>query len=127
MREEPRRCSSRSSRPPPDDRGAPLGWTMSFVYDAVNDVVTASFTDVVLVNSADVLRWQREVEAQFARFGGRKVDLLIDLAGLVVKPGASRTFGKSRAMVLSKYTTRSYRFNGDAQTRTSVFTSSVIE
>jgi len=99
---------------------------MSFTYDAQNDVVTASFTDVVLANSADVLRWQREVEGHFAKFG-RKVDLLIDLAGLMVKPGASRTFGKCRASVLSRFTLRSFRFNGDTSTRTSVFTSSVIE
>ena len=101
-------------------------WKMTFTQDTEHDVVTATFTDVVLNTPADVSRWRREVEHLLGRYG-KKVDLLVNLDGLVVKPGASRSFGRERSDVLAKYTTRSFRYGGDAQSRTSIFTSSVID
>ncbi|MBZ4399324.1 hypothetical protein OWM54_22015 [Myxococcus sp. MISCRS1] len=104
-----------------------MAWSMSFDYDAPNDVVTANFTDCVLVNEEDVLRWRREVEVHLARYAGSgKVDLLINLDGLVVKFTAGRVFGKERREVLERYTHRSYRFGGDEMTRMFVLTSGAI-
>lgn len=101
-------------------------WKMSFAHDPLHDVVTATFTDCVLTTPADVARWRREVEQELGRFG-KKIDLLINLDGLVVKPGASRSFGRERREVLAKYTIRSFRYGGDTQSRTSIFTSAVID
>ncbi|MCP3166134.1 hypothetical protein [Myxococcus qinghaiensis] len=104
-----------------------MAWNMSFEYDAENDVVTAYFTDCVLVNEEDVLRWRREVEAHLARYAGSgKVDLLINLDGLVVKFTAGRVFGKERREVLERFTHRSYRFGGDDMTQMFVLTSGAI-
>ena len=61
-----------------------MAWSMRFEYDAQHDVVTAHFTDCILTNEADVLRWRREVEEHLSKYPG-KVDLLINLDGLVVK------------------------------------------
>lgn len=102
-----------------------MSWSMFFDYDGKHDVVTATFKDVVLNTAEDVERWRRDVEDRFAKFG-RKVDLLIDLSGLVVKFGAGRVFGQVRSEVLARNTRRSFRFGGDATTRTFVNTSGMI-
>lgn len=102
-----------------------MAWSMTFDYDAQSDVVTAHFTDCVLANEEDVYRWRREVEGHLSKYPG-KVDLLIDLDGLVVKLTAGRIFGKERREVLERYTHRSYRFGGDEVTRMFVLTSGAI-
>lgn len=102
-----------------------MAWSMSFDHDAQNDVVTASFTDCILASDEDVYRWKRDVEAQFAKFKGR-VDLLINLDGLVVRHTAGRTFGKERREVLERNTHRSFRYGGDEMTRMFVTTSGAI-
>ncbi|HLM73406.1 MAG TPA: hypothetical protein VK459_11960, partial [Polyangiaceae bacterium] len=84
-----------------------------------------AFRDVILENDDDVLCWRREVERRFQRYG-RPVDLIINLEGLIVKPSAARSFGAHRAEVLAENTRVSYRFNGNPQTRTSIYTSAVI-
>lgn len=89
------------------------------------DVVEATFTGCEIRTPADVAKWRADVEKHLERFG-KKVDLLIALDGLVVRPAAARLFGEYRSEVLRRYTRRSYRYGGDSATRTSVFTSSVL-
>jgi hypothetical protein len=98
---------------------------MSFDYDDVHDVVTANFEDCILNNSLDVARWRTEVEGYLSRYPS-KVDLLINLNGLVVKYTAGRVFGRERTEVLARYTKRSFRFGGDEMTKMFVSTSGVI-
>lgn len=96
-----------------------MTWTIRFFHDRVYDIVEAKFANVVLENSTDVLRWRREVEQQLAAFG-RRVDLLIDLDGLVVRPSASQFFGEQRAQVLMRFAIRSFRYNGSQNTLSSI-------
>lgn len=102
-----------------------MAWRMSFDYDEVHDVVTASFEDCILNNSMDVARWRTEVEGHLSRYPS-KVDLLINLDGLVVKYTAGRIFGRERAEVLGRFTKRSFRFGGDEMTKMFVATSGAI-
>jgi hypothetical protein len=102
-----------------------MAWRMSFDYDEVHDVVTATFEDCILNNSLDVARWRTEVEGFLSRYPS-KVDLLINLDGLVVKYTAGRVFGRERSEVLSRYTRRSFRFGGDEMTKMFVSTSGAI-
>ena len=102
-----------------------MAWKMSFDYDEKHDVVTATFQDCILNNALDVARWRTEVEGFLSRYPS-KVDLLINLDGLVVKYTAGRVFGRERTAVLSRYTLRSFRFGGDEMTRMFVSTSGVI-
>ncbi|MFB1485215.1 hypothetical protein [Corallococcus sp. RDP092CA] len=102
-----------------------MAWGMSFERDVENDVVTATFTDCILVTDEDVQRWRRDVEAQFAKFNGR-VDLLINLDGLIVRHTAGRTFGKVRREVLERNTHRSFRYGGDETTLVFINTSGAI-
>lgn len=97
---------------------------LRFTLDPEHGFVEASFRDYVLRTEADVLAWRAIVEREFARFG-RKVDLLINLDGLVVKPSAARAFGVNRAAVLAQFTTHSVRYGGDLSTKTTVFTTAV--
>lgn len=101
------------------------GWRIEFHHDVVNDVVTAYFENCILETAEDAVRWQSEVEESLARFG-RKVDLLINLDGLNVRFAAGRAFGKARAEVLAKFAIHSFRYGGDATTRTFVSTSGMI-
>ena len=102
-----------------------MAWSMTIDSDEPTDVDTANFTDCLLTNEADVMRWRREVEEHLSKYPG-KVDLLINLDGLVVKFTAGRIFGKERREVLERYTHRSYRFGGDEMTRMFVLTSGAI-
>lgn len=102
-----------------------MPWLMRFEYDAAIDAVNASFTDCVLATGKDVERWEREVKARLATFG-RRVDLLIDMSGLVVKATASVAFGEARTRVLSTFAIHSFRYGADRTTRISVLTSSAI-
>jgi hypothetical protein len=102
-----------------------MAWKMTFDYDSVHDVVTASFQDCILNNSLDVARWRTEVEGFLSRYPS-KVDLLINLDGLVVKYTAGRIFGRERAEVLARFTKRSFRFGGDEMTKMFVSTSGTI-
>ena len=102
-----------------------MAWKMSFDYDEQHDVVTATFEDCILNNSLDVARWRTEVEGYLSKYPS-KVDLLINLDGLVVKYTAGRVFGRERTEVLSRYTLRSFRFGGDEMTKMFVSTSGVI-
>lgn len=102
-----------------------MAWRMSFDYDDVHDVVTANFEDCILNNSLDVARWRTEVEGHLSRYPA-KVDLLINLDGLVVKYTAGRVFGRERTQVLARYTKRSFRFGGDEMTKMFVSTSGAI-
>jgi hypothetical protein len=102
-----------------------MAWKISFDYDEQLDVVTATFEDCVLNNSLDVARWRTEVESHLSKFPA-KVDLLIDLTGLVVKYTAGRVFGRERSEVLMRYTRRSFRYGGDEMTKMFVSTSGVI-
>ncbi len=102
-----------------------MAWKISFDYDEAHDVVTATFQDCILNNSLDVARWRTEVEGHLSRYPS-KVDLLINLDGLVVKYTAGRVFGRERSQVLSRFTRRSFRYGGDEMTKMFVSTSGVI-
>lgn len=102
-----------------------MPWKMSFDYDEAFDVVTATFEDCTLNNALDVARWRTEVEGYLSKYPS-KVDLLINLDGLVVKYTAGRVFGRERTAVLARYTRRSFRFGGDEMTKMFVSTSGVI-
>lgn len=103
-------------------------WWMRFTRiqtGGVPPLVEAKFRDVYLRDPEDVDEWARRVDIELQRFGG-KVDLLIDLEGLHVHPGASRHFGFVRANVLAKHARRSVRYGPDRWTATSVNTSRVL-
>lgn len=101
-------------------------WKIDFIHHEDIDIVEATFDAVHLEDRSDVAEWERRVRALFETYG-RKVDLLIDLGGLSVKPSISRAFGRARAAVLSDFALRSFRFGADAWTATSVSLTAVLD
>jgi hypothetical protein len=82
---------------------------------------------IVLEDETDVRTWSDEVDREFSALGiGRRVPLLIDLAGLQVRPKASVAFGRARSDLLAKFTTTSVRYGADAWTKVSIETSRVL-
>ena len=104
---------------------APKPWRIWFEHDVAHDALIAHFESVILVTAADAARWRAEVSQRLASYG-RKVDLIINLEGLVVKVGAGSAFGRERAAVLQEFTRHSYRYGGDQLTRSFVNTSGMI-
>ena len=102
-----------------------MPWSMRFDYDVTIDAVHASFTDCVLSTAADVTRWEREVSLRLSTFS-RRVDLIIDMSGLLVRPAVSALFGKARSRVLGTYSIHSFRYGADRATSISVLTSAAI-
>lgn len=95
---------------------------LRFLHDAALDVVE-SFSDQIVLNSAaDVDEWASHVSEALAQYG-KKVWLLINLDGLVVRPTASASFGKRRAEVLQRFACASVRYGGDPWTLVSITTS----
>lgn len=95
---------------------------MRFLHDSALDVVESISDQVVLNSPADVDEWATHVSDALAGFG-KKVWLLINLDGLVVRPTASAAFGKRRAEVLQRFARASVRYGGDPWTLVSISTS----
>jgi hypothetical protein len=101
-------------------------------YDFTHDVVTLSYTSLVLESDADAAWFEQQCEAFWKRFhGGRpnqpRKDLLVDMRGIVVKPAAAAAWNAVRAKMAAKYIAKTYRFNGfDRRTVTAVHLGQVL-
>ncbi|WP_394837311.1 hypothetical protein LVJ94_10430 [Pendulispora rubella] len=104
-----------------------MAWTVTLRYVPEHDFVLTSYDDVILRDQRDATRWRREVSAQFRQIGRIPVDVIIDLRGLVVKPSGARAYGENRVILIKEFCRRTYRFGGDLNTRTSVYTSAVLD
>ncbi|MCS6857088.1 MAG: hypothetical protein NZM37_05205 [Sandaracinaceae bacterium] len=100
-------------------------WKITFRYHPLYDIVEASFENCILQSIEDVHAWEKEVSTRLGAFG-KRVDLLIDLSGLVVKAKAGPAFGQARARVLKRFVNHSTRYHGDPTTKTAVLTSAVL-
>jgi len=104
-----------------------MAWTVTLRYVQEHDFVLTSYVDVVLQDARDGFRWRREVSAQFRQIDRIPVDVIIDLRGLFVKPSAGTAYGENRAIIIERFCRRTYRFGGDLPTRTSVYTTAVLQ
>ena len=95
-------------------------------YDAAIDVATMTFKNVVVVTPDDALKIRDLAVPQLVALG-KRVDLLIDLTDFVVRPSGMRAYGEMRAKLLADHTLSSFRYGGDAQTKSSVFTTAVLD
>jgi hypothetical protein len=103
-----------------------MSWSIRHRYDKTGDFMHVEFKDVVLATPADVDRWRAEVE-EFYKPIGRKLNVLINLDGLALKPSAASAFARARAYINGKYHVRVYRYSGNVQTRTTLLTGAVHE
>ncbi len=100
-------------------------------FDAVYDVVTLSYVDIVLEKLEDVAWFEQECEQFWRKFndglsGQARKDLLVDMSGIVVKPAVATAWNATRARMAEKYIAKTYRFGGDRQTVTAVHLGQVL-
>jgi hypothetical protein len=56
----------------------------------------------------------------------RKVDIIVDLGEMVVKPAAARAYDRVRQRMFAAYAKRAYRYAGSSLVRTKILTSSTL-
>lgn len=97
---------------------------IEFQYDKANDIVIAT-ADWHVKTPADVETWAAQYTSYFARFAGRKVDVIFVLHEFRVDARVGAVWGESRAEIVRTHTRYSYRvgFHGAAKTYT--FTSGI--
>ncbi len=97
---------------------------IDFHYDEKNDIVVAT-PHWHLKTEADVSAWSRDYQKYFARFGGRKVDVVFDLQHFTVDPRIGTAWGEARSHMINSYTRYSYRVSTQGSTGLFAFTSGV--
>ncbi len=94
-------------------------------YDEALDFAHIQYLPVVLEKPADVLGFAGEIDAVMSKLG-RKVDIIIDLGELVVRPAAMAKYDEERLRMFGAYARRAYRYRGSSLVRTRILTSSTI-
>ncbi len=95
---------------------------ISFQYRALYVVI--AHVEYSLETEADVVAWSREYEAYFTQWFRRKVDLILELSQFHFSPKVAQSFAHHRALVLSRFTVRSYRVRQNVRERTFMYTTS---
>ena len=94
-------------------------------YVKEHDCLLLTYGEIGLRTPADVAVLREELTPKLAGFR-RRMELVINFGGLVVKPAAARAFAELRARLVERFILRIYRFGGTAAIRTAVHTSAVI-
>lgn len=94
-------------------------------YDDALDFAHIEYLPVVLEKPADVAAFASEIDAVMSKLG-RKVDIIVDLGELVVKPAAVAKYDEERLRMFGAYAKRAYRYHGSALVRTRILTSSTL-
>jgi hypothetical protein len=94
-------------------------------YDRAQDYVLIRYRAVVLATDSEVAAFAAEIDAPMRELG-RKVDILVDLGDLAVKPAAARAYDEVRQRMIRDYANRAYRYSGSTLVRTKILTSSTL-
>ncbi len=95
------------------------------LYDEARDFVLIEYRPVTLATREDVEAFAFEIEVELSKLA-RKVDIIVNLGQLVVKPTAVVAYDEARQRMISLYALRAYRFSGSTLVRTRILTSSAI-
>lgn len=94
-------------------------------YDSVHAIAHIEYHPVVLESAADARAFAREIDRAMSKLG-KKVDIIVNLGELVVKPAAVATYDEERQRMFAAYALRAYRYGGSALVRTRILTSSTL-
>jgi hypothetical protein len=108
------------------------GGRLLHLYDATDDVVTLSYSNLVLEGPGDVEWFEQQCVAFWCDFHGSPIppvrkDLLVDMGGIVVKPAVAAAWNAARGRMADNYLAKTYRFGGDHRTQTAVHLGQVLQ
>lgn len=100
---------------------------VTVTYDSKLDFAHVRYLRGTLQTEQDVEEFARQIDSQLRSLvGQRKVDIIIDLGALTVKPSMAQAYDAARLQLRDKLARRAYRYGGNAVVRTKIFTSSTI-
>lgn len=94
-------------------------------YDAANEFAHIQYLPAVLETRADVAAFAAEIDREMGKIG-KKVDVIVDLGELVVRPTAVELYDVERQRMMTAYARRAYRYHGVRLVRTRIMTSSTL-
>jgi hypothetical protein len=94
-------------------------------FDKALDVAHIQYLPVALETAAEVAAFAKEIDREMTKLG-RKVDIIVDLGDLVVKPAAVAAYDVERQRMFAAYALRAYRYHGSSLVRTRILTSSTL-
>jgi hypothetical protein len=102
-----------------------VGRYADVTYDSADAFAHIQYRAVALETPADVRAFAREIDRAMTKLG-KKVDVIVNLGELVVKPAAVAAYDEERQRMVAAYALRAYRYGGAALVRTRILTSSTI-
>jgi hypothetical protein len=94
-------------------------------YEKAQDYVHIEYLPVTLATWEDVAAFKAEIDREMAKIH-RKVDIIVNLGELSVKPAAVAAYDTARQRMLADYGRNAYRYSGSGLVRTRILTSSTI-
>jgi len=102
-----------------------VGKFSDVTYDAEHAFAHVQYKPLVLESVADVRAFATEIDRELAKLG-KKVDIIVDLGDLVVRPAVVRAYDDERQKLFAAYALRAYRYHGSGLVRTRILTSSTL-
>jgi uncharacterized protein (DUF2342 family) len=98
---------------------------VAVTYDEARDFAYVQYQPVTLATDADVAAFAEEIDVAMTKLG-RKVDIIVDLGELCVKPSTVTIYDETRQRLIRTYARRAYRYSGGNLVRTKILTSSTL-
>jgi len=97
----------------------------SVEYDRARDFAHIQYLPATLATKEDVAAFAAEIDPEMTKLR-RKVDIIVNLGELTVRPAAVATYDAARQRMLQAYALRVYRYSGSTLVRTRILTSSTL-
>jgi hypothetical protein len=102
-----------------------VGKYATVTFDREHAFAHIQYRPVALETAADARAFAKEIDREMTKLG-KKVDIIVNLGELVVKPAAVSTYDEERQRMFAAYALRAYRYGGSPLVRTRILTSSTI-
>ena len=102
-----------------------MGKYADVTYDATHAFAHIQYRSAALESAADARAFAKEIDREMSKLG-KKLDIIVNLGELVVKPAAVAVYDEERQRMFAAYALRAYRYGGSALVRTRILTSSTL-
>lgn len=94
-------------------------------YDEARAFAHIEYLPATLSTKAEVAAFAEEVDREMSKLG-KKVDIIVNLGELLVKPAAVPAYDEVRQRMFRAYARQAYRYSGSNLVRTKILTSSTL-